>query len=146
MARLLCLLLAVASAELVTPIEKATRKRFNSRCYFFPFPRVPCQSLSTSGYVSGDYIFPCAVRLTHDSRDSAVESRGTLSLPRNRRNEWKPISSGFGHSSIWHDPSEKGKREVTRLLEDMKATLETEQKEDDELYDQLSCWSPHATD
>jgi len=29
---------------------------------------------------------------------------------------------------------------VTRLLEDMKATLETEQKEDDELYDQLSCW------
>jgi hypothetical protein len=29
---------------------------------------------------------------------------------------------------------------VTRLLQDMKATLETEQKEDDELYDQLSCW------
>jgi uncharacterized protein YifN (PemK superfamily) len=29
---------------------------------------------------------------------------------------------------------------VTRLLGDMKATLETEQKEDDELYDQLSCW------
>jgi predicted nuclease with TOPRIM domain len=29
---------------------------------------------------------------------------------------------------------------VTRLLQDMKTTLETEQKEDDELYDQLSCW------
>jgi chromosome segregation ATPase len=29
---------------------------------------------------------------------------------------------------------------VTRLLEDMQATLQTEQKEDDELYDQLSCW------